>query len=43
MPNSNRYKMKSESMSKTERILYGIAVTAAIVVVLLCLYTGLMD
>ena len=35
--------MKSESKSKMERILYGIVVTTAIVVVLLCLYTGLID
>ena len=43
MSHPNKYKMKSESMSKTERILYGIVVTTAIVVVLLCLYTVLMD
>ena len=35
--------MKSESKSKTERILYGIAVTAALVVVTLCIYTGIME
>ena len=35
--------MKSESMSKTERILFGIVVTTAVVVVTLCIYTGLMD
>lgn len=35
--------MKSESMSKTERILYGILVAAAVVVVIMCIYTGLME
>lgn len=43
MPNSNKYKMKSESKSKTERILYGIVVTTAVVIVLLCIYTSLME
>lgn len=35
--------MKSESMSKTERILYGIVVTIAVVVVIMCIYSCLMD
>lgn len=35
--------MKSESMSKMERILYGIVVTTAVVVVILCIYTGIME
>ena len=35
--------MKSESMRKMERILYGIVVTTAVVVVLLCIYTGIME
>lgn len=43
MSHPNKYKMKSESMSKTERILYGIVVTAAVVIVLMCLYTGIME
>ena len=43
MSHPNKYKMKSESMSKMERILYGILVAAAVVVVILCIYTGLME
>ena len=35
--------MKSESKSKTERILYGIVVTIAVVVVIMCIYSYLMD
>lgn len=43
MPNSNKYKMKSESKSKTERILYGIVVTTAVIVMTMCIYSGLME
>lgn len=43
MSHPNKYKMKSESMSKMERILYGILVAAAVIVVILCIYTGLME
>lgn len=39
MPHS--YKMKSESKSKAERIIYRIVVTIALVVVALCIYTVL--
>ena len=43
MSHPNKYKMKSESKSKMERILYGIVVTAAVVIMLMCIYTGLME
>lgn len=43
MSHPNKYKMKSESKSKMERILYGIVVTAAVVVVTLCIYSCLME
>lgn len=43
MSHPNKYKMKSESMSKMERILYGILVTTAVVIVILCICTVLMD
>ena len=43
MSHPNKYKMKSESMSKMERILYGILVAAAVIVVILCIYASLMD
>ena len=43
MSHPNKYKMKSESMSKTERILYGILVVAAVIVVIICIYTGIME
>ena len=35
--------MKSESKSKTEKILYGIVVTIAVVVVTMCIYSGIME
>ena len=35
--------MKSESKSKTEKKLYGIVVTIAVVVVTMCIYSGIME